>query len=99
MCRLTQFTPFIPPGNARNKLKEKGRIVSIQLTRSMSSGSVKQVITRAYPRLNTDWLYLETNQDNRLVKVKEQSPGGNAICTRRGDKQVTTTASLHSSNC
>ena len=104
MCRLTQFTLFIPRGNARNKLKEKGRIVSIQLTRSMSSGSVKQVITRAYPRLNTDWLYLETNQDNRLVKAKEQSPDGNAICTRRGalyivDKQVTTTASLHSSNC
>ena len=47
VCRLTQFTPFIPRGNARNKLKEKGRIVSIQLTRSMSSGSVKQVITRA----------------------------------------------------
>ena len=78
--------------------------MSIQLTRSISSGSVKQVITRAYPRLNTDWLYLETNQDNRLVKANEQSPNGNAICTRRGalyivDKQVTTTASLHSSNC
>lgn len=78
--------------------------MGIQFTRSICSGSVKQVITRAYPRLNTDWLYLETNQDNHLVKVKEQSPDGNAICMRRGalyivDKQVTTTASLHSSNC
>ena len=70
--------------------------MSIQLTRSMSGGSVKQVITRAYPQLNTDWIYLESNQDNRLVKAKEQSPDGSAICTRRGalyivDKQVTTT--------
>ena len=98
--------PFIPLGNAQNKLKEKGRIVSVQLTRSMSSGNVKQVITRAYPWSNTDWLYLETNQDNRLVKAKEQCRDGNAICTRRGalyivDEQVTTTANLpclHSGN-
>ena len=38
-----QFTPFIPWVNTGNKLKEKGHIVSIQLTRSMSSASIKQV--------------------------------------------------------
>ena len=47
--------------------------------------------------MNTDGLYLETNQDSCLAKTKEESPDGNLICTRTDalyivDKQVTTTA-------
>lgn len=96
VCRLLRFSQFLPRGSARNRLKQKGRILNVQLTRSMSSASVKEAITRAYTQqnVNGDWLYLETSQDNHLVLAKEQSPSGNVICSRRGalyivDKQVT----------
>lgn len=94
ICRLPRFTPFIPKGKVRSLLKQQGRILNIQLTRSMSGTSVRQVINRAYTRFSTDWLYLElTGPDSHLMIAKEQSPDGDTICTRRGslyifDKQV-----------
>ena len=83
VCRLKKFTSFIPKGRVRTLLKEEGRVVTVQLTRSMSPSTVKQCITRAFRNLSGEWQYLETGQENRLQIVGTQLDG-NAVCSRRG---------------
>lgn len=92
VCRLPRFTPFIPKGKVRSRLKEQGRIQNVQLTRSMTPVSVREAITRIYQGIH-QWVYLETGQDNRLQEAKLQSLDGNTACSRRGclyivDKEV-----------
>lgn len=92
VCRLPRFTPFIPKGKVRSRLKEQGRIQNVQLTRSMTPVSVREAITRTYQGIH-QWVYLETGQDNRLQEAKLQSLDGNTACSRRGclyilDKEV-----------
>ena len=95
VCRLPRFTPFIPKGRVRNRLKEQGRLQKVQLTRSMIPANEREVITRAFPGIHTQWVYLETGQDNLLAELapEQQSLDGNAVCSRRGclyilDKEV-----------
>ena len=92
VCCLPHSTPFIPKGKVRNNLKKQGRIQDILLTRSMTSSTVRDSITRAFKDIHNQWVYLEAGQDNLLSETK-QSLDGNAACSRRGclyimEKQV-----------
>ncbi len=84
ICRLQRFTPFIPKGRVRKVLKSQGRITTVQLTRSMVASTVKQYIDRAFKGFGTDWVYLETGQDNIMTVMERQSLDGNEVCSRRG---------------
>lgn len=90
VCYLPRATRFIPKGKVRNDLKKQGRIQTILLTRSMGPDNVRDSITQAFR--HSQWVYLETGQDN-LLSETEQSLDGNAACSRRGclyimDKKV-----------
>ena len=92
VCCLPHSTPFIPKGKVRNNLKKQGRIQDILLTRSMTSSTVRDSITRAFKDIHNQWVYLEAGQDNLLSETK-QPLDGNAACSRRGclyimEKQV-----------
>ena len=84
VCRLPQFTPFIPKGRARNRLKDQCRFQNVELTRAMSPANVREAISRAFPDILTQWVYLEAGQDNHLAEMGQQSPDGNTACSRRG---------------
>ena len=84
VCRLPRYSTFIPKGKVRNELKKQRRLVDIKLTRSMTATVVRQAIDRVYHRLDTNWKYLATGQDNALTLADNQSPDGNVVCTRRG---------------
>ena len=82
VCRLPKFTPFIPKGKFRSNLRQKGRIQTVQLTRSMNSERVRECITRSFS-LPSAWDYLSIGQDNRLAHTELQSPDGSSICSHR----------------
>lgn len=84
ICRLPRYSTFVPKGKVRNELKKQGRLVDVKLTRSMTATVVRQAINRAYHKFDTNWKYLVTGQDNGLILAENQSPDGNAVCTRRG---------------
>ena len=84
VCRLPNYTPFVPKGKVRSNLREKGRLQTIRLTRSMNASDVKSSISRAFSHLPSSWSYLETGKDNRLEEPQQQFPDGNSICSRRG---------------
>ena len=93
ICRLPVLQPSIPKGKARSALKSGGRVVEVKLTRSMAASQVKAVINRAYSHFSECWDFLDTGQDNVLSVAANQTPDGDAICSRRGcvyivDKQV-----------
>lgn len=83
VCCLPHSTPFIPKGKVRNNLKKQGRIQDILLTRSMTSSTVRDSITRAFKDIHNQWVYLEAGQDNLLSETK-QPLDGNEACSRRG---------------
>ena len=84
ICWLPRFTPSIPKGKVRNRLKEQNRIRNVKLTRSMNPSTVRESVSRAFPDIQTQWIYLETGQDNFLAKAEQQSLDGNTVCSRRG---------------
>ncbi len=84
ICRLPCFSSNIPRGKARKILNTNGRIVDIQVTRSMPATMIKEIINRNFHQFNNNWNYLETGQDNVLAIARDQSPNGDLICSRRG---------------
>ena len=99
ICRLSCYSPFIPKGKVRARLKDQGHIQTVQLSRSLTGTSVKKIINRAFQRIGSKWIYLETGQHNQLVISKEQCPHGNSVCSQRGclyivDQQLSLSLSL-----
>ena len=99
ICRLSCYSPFIPKGKVRARLKDQGRIQTVQLSRCLTGTSVKKIINRAFQRIGSKWIYLETGQHNQLVISKEQCPHGNSVCSQRGclyivDQQLSLSLSL-----
>lgn len=93
VCRLPKVTSYIPKGKVRKRLKDQGRILSIQLTKQMTASTVRACITRAFSNFPSDWVYLDSGQENKLVETDEQLLDGNSVCSRRGslyimDKEV-----------
>ena len=93
VCRLSKLTSYIPEGKVRKRLKDQGRIQNIQLTKLMTASTVRACISRAFRDFQSEWVYLNSGQENVLVETDQQSPNGNTVCSRRGclyilDKEV-----------
>ena len=91
VCRLPSFCKSVPRGKTRGTLKNEGRIVDMQFTRTMTAEVVRVVINRGFQ--SDQWEFLETGHDNQLRKSENQNLNGEGICSRRGclyivDKQV-----------
>ena len=88
VCRLPSFCKSVPRGKTRGTLKNEGRIVDMQFTRTMTAEVVRVVINRGFQSdQGNSWrLDMTTNCVN-------QNLNGEGICSRRGclyivDKQV-----------
>lgn len=70
---LDQIPGTIPKGAIRSKLKKSGRIVDLNVYRSMNSKEINDLILDSFKDLDIDKIeYLQANRDNGLQIV-----GGN----------------------
>ena len=93
VCCLPKLTCYIPKGKVRKRLKDQGRILNIQLTKHITAATVRACISRAFRDFPSDWVYLDSGQENKIVETDQQSPDGITVCSRRGslyilDKEV-----------
>ena len=80
---LEKFTSSIPKGRLRQKLAESGRIMSIRLSRTMSSRSIREKIESAFSTKN--FMVLEcVGGGHQLVKAADQEINAEEVVSRRG---------------
>ena len=65
-------------------MKNEGCLVDVYITSSQSSHKIKAAIDHAFHHFSCEWDYLESGQDNQLTLSADQSPTGDALCSKRG---------------
>jgi hypothetical protein len=83
---FSHYTRDVPKGEARKKLKRKGRIVDLQFVRSMSVAQVEKAINVAFKHLSfSGFTVLETDSTGHcLIRSAFQRMDGQRAISRRG---------------
>lgn len=80
---MKEYSPLVPKNKDRQKLTSEGRILSIKVTRNMSSQEIKNLIIRAFQI--TEYTVLECDDTgHNLLRRIDQSINGNDIMNLRG---------------
>ena len=85
-CKPTQISIVVikdkergvPRGNYKQQLLHEQRVVKTEIYRAMNSDQVKSTILKAITHLN-EFTVLECVNSQKLVKVENDSPDGNAV--------------------
>ena len=84
---MKEFSPKIPKGQVRQRLASKGRILSLRLSRYMSSQEIKRQIMRTFKVQN--FVVLECdNTSHSLIRAADQSVDGEKVVGRKGGLYV-----------
>lgn len=83
---LKDFQGYIPKGEVRKRLRRKGRVSEIQVSRSFSTLQVKNCIRQAFKHLCVkNFSVLETDSSGHfLIQSASQEIDGLRTVTRRG---------------
>ena len=80
---MKEYSPLTPKNKDRQKLTSEGRILSVKVTRSMSSQEIKNLIIRAFQI--TEYTVLECDDTgHNLLRRINQSIDGNDLTDLRG---------------
>ncbi len=82
---LKEFQGWIPKGEARKRLRRKGRVSDVSFTRSMTNIQVENFIKRAFKHLDIDqFSVLETDASGHFLSHSTQKIDGQGVVSRRG---------------
>ena len=76
---VEEKTLNIPKGFKKNRLKKNGRAKTLEFFRYMDTTEVKDALTKAFPRVLTQFRFLKPTRYNVLAEADNQAMDGNDI--------------------